>query len=158
MSQDYLEFTWLDSSNESSRMKIYIPELNVGNLVNITSALEPLTETAIAYLMRQMTNDSLLNARIVTNTQNFAFGTPAEGTAFNELGLRVKYQDTVTGKYYHFTIPAPKMTMFDQIGTDYINSSAVAWVAFKTAFETLARSEAGNAVQIISGQLVGRNV
>lgn len=81
---------------------------------------------------------------------------PAIATAQREVGLRVFYQDDVTGKKYHLTIPGPQVEDYPDAGTDELDITAGDLAVFVSAFETAAESEAGNAVTIYAARLVGR--
>lgn len=81
---------------------------------------------------------------------------PAIATAQREVGLRVFYQDDVTGKKYHLTIPGPQVEDYPDAGTDELDITAGDLASFVSDFETNAESEAGNAVTVYSARLVGR--
>jgi hypothetical protein len=81
---------------------------------------------------------------------------PAIATAQREVGLRVFYQDDVTGKKYHLTIPGPQVEDYPDAGTDELDITTGDLAAFVAVFETNAQSEAGNAVTIYAARLVGR--
>lgn len=81
---------------------------------------------------------------------------PAVATAQREVGLRIFYQDDVTGKKYHLTIAGPEVAEYPPAGTDEIDITAGDLALFVTSFETNAESEAGNAVTVYAARLVGR--
>lgn len=81
---------------------------------------------------------------------------PAVATAQREVGLRIFYQDDVTGKKYHLTIPGPQVAEYPAAGTDDLDITAGDLAAFVTDFEANAESEAGNAVTVYAARLVGR--
>jgi hypothetical protein len=72
------------------------------------------------------------------------------------VGLRVFYQDDVTGKKYHLTIAGPQVEDYPAAGTDELDITAGDLAVFVSAFETNAESEAGNAVTVYAARLVGR--
>jgi hypothetical protein len=81
---------------------------------------------------------------------------PAIATAQREVGLRIFYQDDVTGKKYHLTIPGPQVEDYPAAGTDELDITSGDLATFVGLFEADAESEAGNAVTVYAGRLVGR--
>lgn len=81
---------------------------------------------------------------------------PSIATAQREVGLRIFYQDTTTGKKYHLTIPGPQVEDYPDAGSDEIDLTSTDMAAFITLFESNAESEAGNAVEVYAARLVGR--
>lgn len=81
---------------------------------------------------------------------------PVDEEAQRELALRIFYQDTVTGKKYHVSLPGPQLALMASAGFDVVDWSGAEMAALETAFETNVLSEAGNAVTILTGVIVGR--
>lgn len=81
---------------------------------------------------------------------------PAVATAQREVGMRIFYQDDVTGKKYHLTIPGPQVADYPDAGSDEIDLADTDLASFVSSFETNAESEAGNAVTVYAARLVGR--
>lgn len=81
---------------------------------------------------------------------------PSVATAQREVGLRIFYQDDITGKKYHLTIAGPQVEDYPVAGTDELDITAGDLAVFVSSFETNAESEAGNAVTVYAARLVGR--
>jgi hypothetical protein len=81
---------------------------------------------------------------------------PAIATAQREVAIRVFYQDDVTGKKYHLSVPGPQVEDYPDVGSDSIDLTSTDMAAFITLFESNALSEAGNAVTVYAARLVGR--
>lgn len=81
---------------------------------------------------------------------------PADEEAQRELGLRIFYQDDVTLKKYHVTVPGPRLSLMASAGFDVVDWSGAEMVTLETAFEANVLSPVGNAVSIITGTIVGR--
>ncbi len=81
---------------------------------------------------------------------------PAIATAQREVAIRVFYQDDVTGKKYHLSIPGPQVEDYPAAGSDEIDITLGDLAVFVTAFELSAESEAGNPITVYAARLVGR--
>lgn len=81
---------------------------------------------------------------------------PAIATAQREVGIRVFYEDDVTGKKYHLTIPGPQVEDYPDAGSDDIDLTSTDMAAFIVLMESNALSEAGNAITVYGARLVGR--
>lgn len=94
-------------------------------------------------------------------TASFVIETPSAAppltndTAQREHVLRIKYKDTVTGKFYRMTIPAYKPSLLTD-GSDEADFSAGALLALKTQLEANVVSEMDNPIVVISGEFTGR--
>lgn len=86
----------------------------------------------------------------------------ADPLAAREQKWLFTYQDDVTGKQYHSTIPCAYLTTGAQgtlqANSEQANLGSDDWIAFITAFEDMARSQDGNTVTFISAKHVGRNI
>lgn len=92
-------------------------------------------------------------------TVKTALGTearPADEEAQRELGLRIFYQDDVTLKKYHMTLPGPQLPLMVSAGFDVVDWSGAEMVALETALESNVLSPDGNAISILTGTIVGR--
>lgn len=82
---------------------------------------------------------------------------PNDVYAQREIGLRVFYEDTVTGKQYHITIPGPDLDNIDLLaGTDLADLTDTPVSALVAAMEA-GLSPDGNAVSVLRAVVVGRN-
>ncbi|MCA9996001.1 MAG: hypothetical protein H6662_15770 [Ardenticatenaceae bacterium] len=143
-----------DRSDEYSTVSIPVADIandgsNYSTIQNdvddIISAIEALTTGEIARRQLVAYNQSVNDVR------------PANPYAQRELGLRLFYQDTVTQKKYHITVPAPDLLLVASGGTDDVDLSGVAVVnALVTYLETNMKSPVGNPVNFYRGKIVGR--
>lgn len=81
---------------------------------------------------------------------------PVDEEAQRELALRIFYQDDVTGKKYHVSLPGPQLPLMVSLGFDVVSWSGAEMVALESAFEANVLSPDGNAVSIVTGTIVGR--
>lgn len=113
-------------------------------------------QDAIADAVEALTDCTRGKEQFSSNVDSGSETLPAIATAQREVGLRVFYQDDVTGKKYHLTIPGPQVEDYPDAGSDEIDISTGDIAAFVTAFELNALSEAGNAITVYAARLVGR--
>ena len=149
-----LTFNMIDHSGEKSRTKVYLEEL-LGDGSNWDDILvtEGLLRTAL-YLTTDMAEVGS-DASVAIHT---GAGTPPSTvTAQREWGIRVKYRDTVNGRYGHFTVPGPKTTFYPPTGSDVVPLDNVIFAAFITVLEAQILSRDGNAVSVVEGRLIGRS-
>lgn len=150
-------YTFTDISGEKSRVDINVATLTAGNIAATLAAADPggagNLGAAIAALSLCQAGSydvlALQDAGVTT--------APTDMYAQREIGLMVKYQDSVNNRLYRVTIPGPNWAVLGLAGTDSVNTAAAQWTAFVTAFEAIAVSQDGNAVTVVGGQLVGRN-
>lgn len=147
-----VSFTVRDHSDEYSSVQFNIEDIDetswvatLASIATIQAALAALTTGNIARKALTAFNDP------VDDT------TPANPYAQRETGLRLFYQDTVTSRKYHITIPAPDLTLVASPGTDQVDLSGVAVVnAIVSALEPVMLSPEGNPVNFYRGVIVGR--
>lgn len=84
---------------------------------------------------------------------------PASALAQREFGLRVFYEDVVTGDKGNFTVPAVDIAVLTiEGGGDKVTlQDAGPMAALVTDVENLVRSKAGNAITVTGAFIVGRN-
>jgi hypothetical protein len=142
----------VDYGGETSRTAVYTPVLTAANF-DATMALIDTLITAIGNLI-------LGNVWKQVRTAIETLGTktpPADEEAQRELKWSIVYEDSTTYHRYRVEIPTPDCTLL-VANTDLLDLSAGAGAAFKTAFEAVALSPVGNAVEVIEGRLVGRSI
>lgn len=69
----------------------------------------------------------------------------------------VTYEDTVTKIPYSFELPCRKSSLIPPVRDDEYDITASPFAAFCTAFEAYATSPDGNAVNVTSIRLIGKN-
>jgi hypothetical protein len=148
-------YAFLDASGEISRVEMNITTLTAGNFAATTGAVA--SGGALADAISGLSLCTLANVDIVADRTATGGAAPVSNYAQREIGLLVSYQDSVTGKKYRVTIPGPDWATIGQAGSDMVDPADALWTAFVSAFEANVISEAGNAVTILGGWLVGRN-
>lgn len=85
---------------------------------------------------------------------------PASAVAQREMKWLVTYKDMVTEKDYRAELGTADLSDASLLvaGTDIADLTDAAWILFITEFEVMARSQDGNAVEVQSIRLVGRNL
>jgi len=157
MAQPMANLAFLDHSGEQSRISVPLPVVSAGNIVAVLAGLDILAADTLFFTIRALSLCNPVKSEVVLAPTTYAYSIPTSAYAQRELGLLVTYQDDVTMEKFRITIPGPDWSVLGNSNSDYVNTSAVTWIAFVTAFESLARSPNGNAVTVLSGRLVGRN-
>lgn len=143
----------LDFSGEKSVVQWSGPELT-GVAMDVTSWKSEMD--AIADAIMDLTDCTQGKGQFSSIAESGSETLPAVATAQREVGIRIFYQDDVTGKKYHLTIPGPEVAEYPDSGTDEIDIAGTHMAVFVSSFETNAESEAGNAVTVYAARLVGR--
>lgn len=147
-------YSFRDHSGEISRTTIhYDPLDDSGDNSGVIGALGSVS--IVGSLLETLTDCLSAGTNLNNKVDPGMAGLPSSEFAQRELAARMRYQDTVTGKYYRFDIPGPVNDLFTA-GTDAVNMDAVLMVAFKVAFDANAKSEVGNDVVLLDGKIVGR--
>lgn len=143
----------LDFSGEKSVVSWNGPEIT-GAAFDVTSWKA--AQVVIADAIMQLTDCTEGREGLSSVVSEGSQVLPSIATAQREVGLRIFYQDDVTGKKYHLTIPGPQVEDYPLAGTDDIDITSGDIASFVSDFETNAESEAGNAVTVYGARLVGR--
>lgn len=148
-----VQFSYRDRSGEPTRTQLHFEPLDdTGDNSGILGALGTIPVTGT--LLNALTDCVEAGTNLGTKIDNGSAGLPTSDFAQRELAARMTYQDTVTGKFYHFDIPGPNPDLI-QSGTDDILMTGLV-APFKVAFDANCVSEMGNPVVLLSGKLVGR--
>lgn len=143
-----------DYTGETSPFAVYMPELSAATFDAITGDLEDLG-TATNALSRGQPAKSTLIAQINT----ISAANASDSTAQREMKWLVTYEDTTTHKLYTLEIPCADISAANLLGnTDNANLASTEWAAWVTAFEAVAVTEVGNAVNVLRAKFVGRNL
>lgn len=140
-----LSLTVGDASNEKSTATVYVdPAIEAGDIATLRAAILAIS------------NGTYQEQRLTTVTPNSnAFPT---GTQEREEKILIRYEDTVTLNIYSFTIPCFDKAGSTRItGTDFYDITVGELATLVTQLETNAVSPAGNAINVLSAQYVGRN-
>lgn len=149
--------TYLDYSKEKATAEFRIRDMTAATIAALLTEAAALG-TAIDALSLGTRVKSILSQ---DNTK-FAEVPPTDLNAQRERKWRVDFQDTVNLKPGKIEIPVANIYDGDvpllQPNSDMADLTEDLWVNFITAFETTARSVDGNTVNVLSAQLVGRNL
>lgn len=147
-----VSFSVRDHSDEYSSVGFNITDVDETSWVATNTAIAAI-QTALAAL----TTGNIASKTLVAYNTKVDDTRPANPYAQRETGLRLFYQDDVTFKKSHITVPAPDLLVVASGGTDEVDLSGVAVVnAVVTALEAIMKSPEGNAVTFYRGLIVGR--
>lgn len=147
-----VSFTVRDHSDEYSAVQFNIADVDETTWIATNAAI-----ATIEAALTALTTGSLARKALTAFNEPVNDVTPANPYAQRETGLRLFYQDTVTSKKFHITIPAPDLVLVASPGTDNVDLSGVAVVnAIVSALEPVMLSPEGNPVNFYRGVIVGR--
>lgn len=152
-----VQLTFLDYSLEKSRVEFYMPEGSAANIEGIISESDFQTAGSVAATIAGLSLCTPIGEAVVASNNKSAETRPGSKYAQRELALLITYSDNVTGNNYHISVPGPDWENLAGADGETVNTAAVGWTAFVTAFEAHAKSPDGNAVTVVTGRLVGRN-
>lgn len=166
MANGRLSFDLMDYSRETSGFSVNTGAVTAVSLPGLLTQIGTL-RTALGNIVLGTITQEALSA-FVTRLSNTP---PASDLAQIEEGWYVQYEDVTQffddpvnaipnagfGKLFGFTIPTPDVTGKLIANTDDANLADTDIAAFVTAFEALARSPYGGAVNVTKITLVGRN-
>lgn len=151
-------FTILDYSGESSTVSFYTPAITSGNYDAIVNDGVGGAVGDLRIAMNALIAGNHLRRIVNAETFNDTAVLPTDPNAQREIKARFVYRDTVNGELGSFEIPTADLTVLAQQGTDVIDLAGTEVAAFVSAFEADFRSRDGNAVEVQSGQIVGRSI
>jgi hypothetical protein len=147
----HIRFTIRDHSDEYSTVSFPIGTVSEINWIAIETAAD-LLQTALA----AATTGKIAKRSMLAYSRHIDDTRPVNPYAQREIGLRLFYLDTVNGKKYHLTIPAPDLVVMGQGGTDEIDLTGSLADPIVAAMQGLMQSVDGNPVQVYRGLIVGR--
>lgn len=142
-----LNVRFVDYSNEVASAGVYVADgITDPNAMTLSDAI-----LGVSIGTREKTVKTL--SSVLDNGSQVP---PVNKFAQREMRFLCRYTDSVTGKRYSFSIPCADANLC--VGnTDMVDLAAGDGAVLKTAFETWAISELGNAVTLNSVELIGRN-
>lgn len=153
----YAVFTMKDYSDEETPITIFHGSITAGTLPGFLTEFGQMRDAIDA-----ITLGTIKKEKWVGDDTQLSDARPAAPAAQRENKWLVFYRDVVTNKTHRCeigtadvgTAGAPRIIA----GTDLADLTNTEMAAFKTRFESFARSEAGNNVVITKIQKVGRNI
>lgn len=128
-------------------------------LTDANMAAESTKMADLQAAIEALTLGQIQSKTIVANTVRYAPNQAAVADAQRERKWLVSYYDTTTNEKFWCELPCADLSFLDQVGKDgSIDKTTQEWIAFEAAFEAFVRSPRGNAVQVLDGFHVGRNV
>lgn len=158
MSNSKVTYNILDYSGETSRVGFYLPELSPANYAGIVDNTLGGSVGNLRIAMNTLITGSQLRQTVTAETFIGVATLPADPNSQREIKGRFVYRDTVNGELGSFELPTIDLGIVAQQGTDVIDLEEILVAAFVLVFEAEAVSRDGNAVEVISGQVVGRNI
>jgi len=154
----HVTHTMIDHSGEQSFTRHLLPDLTNANYAVITGNT-PVTQN-VGALRVALGNISDMNFVRHTVTAVSVRVAPTVGipAAQRESKMLVRCVDDVNAKRFNIEIPAPKLDILAQSGTDLVNTTAAEWIALANELESSCRSPWGNAFTVSDGRLVGRRL
>lgn len=148
----YNDNTLVKGVPEKGRCRFNIVDLTAANLVATQALLATLLAATQAIVLGELNRE-----RIVLSDTLSSSAPAASSAAQRENKWLVRYTDTVTHRIFKGEIPTADNSLLAN-NSEFLDLSAGVGLAFKNAFEAVVKSIAGNAVQVISVQWVGRTV
>jgi len=145
--------TYLDYSGEKSSLHFNVTALTAGNFVAVNGDI-----VDIGLAIADLTLGAFAGFRTTSEFSSSNPTPPTDPYAQRELKWLINYRDVTTGELYSMEIPAADLTDNLLAGTDKADLTSTDWAAFVTAFEAAAKSPVGNAVEVVSAFVVGRNL
>lgn len=149
----YAEWSFQDYSREKSRVRMQFQDITAANY-DATKTLMDNVRTAILGIQQENCEQTYtVVAQSIFNSR-----APASNKASQrESKWLLTLADTVTNKLSRHEVPIAKLDLVTA-NSDFMDLSAGAGLALKTAIEAGVKSPAGNAVSLISVQYVGKRL
>jgi len=145
--------TFADYDGEKSSVSFSTATVGAGNIVAVGAAIDQfLTDIGNVTL-----GVNVKDVRVYSDTGSGS-GQAASPNAQREMKWLCSYTDDITGAAQRMEIPCPLLSANTLGAGGLWNSADALWVAFKSAFENVVVSSAGNAVTLAEVRLVGRNI
>ena len=145
-------FSVRDRSDEYSYVQFNIEDIDETSWVATNTQI-----AAVQAALAALTTGSIARRSLTAFNEPVDDTRPANPYAQRELGLRLFYQDTVSQKKYHLTIPCPDLLVVGSGGTDEVDLSGVSVInAIVNALEAFMVSPEGGPVNFYRGVIVGR--
>lgn len=151
--QHNFSITYLDHSGEKSTSRGHMGPITVGTIAGFLTQFGTLKTAQQALSLGAMVADSWTG-----DSTAYSAAPPADVNAQRERKWRVDVQDTVNLSRFRYEIPCALIAGQLLTGTDKADISTAEWAAFIAAFEAMAKSPDGNAVNVLGATLVGRNL
>lgn len=153
----HVNFSILDSSGETSRVGFHLNDINAANYEGTTGDLPGQFVGELRLAMNPLILGNHLKRTVVSDVYTDPATLPAPG-AMREIKARFTYRDTVNARLGSFEVPTFDSASYASQGTDVIDLTQADLAAFVSAVESSTVSRDGNGIQIVSAEVVGRNI
>lgn len=146
-------FTMMDHEGEKTPATVYVGDITAVSLPAFLTEFGALRTAIEGITIGVVHKETWVGDDTVLSNTN-----PANGFAQRETKWLVRYRDDVTEEVYRSEIGTADLSLLP-VGEEFLDLTAGAGLAFKTAFEQIARSPESNVntVTVVSVQHVGRN-
>lgn len=146
-------FSYRDYSKEPSNAKFRVQDMTAANFDATITLINSLS-TAILGVQVENT----LQTKRVVAQNNFISRAPAtDKSCQREIKWLVSLEDTTLHSVSRHEIPQADPTLVSA-NSDFVDLSAGAGAALKTAIEAVVKSPAGNSVVVLAVELVGKRI
>lgn len=162
MPQPYVVHTIKDFSGETAPVKHYLNTITNANYAVVTGNVTPGVQhvATLRAALGAITEGEFVKHSVTSHTQRLNTQTVLSlpAAAQREKKILVLLRDNVNGLRFSFEIAAPDSTLLALPGTDNVNTSIEEWTDFKDWLELRGASPWGNAITVLGGRIVGRNL
>lgn len=145
-------FRIVDTSGENSSFRVAGADVSSANYDAQQTQVIALSDAIEGLIIGQLAERRFTSSVAFPDTV-----APSDPYAQRELKWLITYSDDVTGDLQQIEVATPDLSLLVP-GSDVLDLASTEGAAFVTAFETFARSKDGNAVTVVGGRLVGRNI
>lgn len=156
-------FTIRDVSGELTTVRVNLDDpitaANYDTYSGFSVAATKANDALVA--LRNLTAGEVIKAMLIGNEEAYNNALPANYvSAHREIKMAFALRDTVTGKRSTMTVGAPDMVVIGlpTAGTDFYSLILPVIDAWRDVLEDSAASPDGNAVEVLSAHVVGRNI
>lgn len=157
MATSTITFSLIDHAGEVSRIRFNEAQAGVGTIAALLGEANPATAGSLAEAVMGITTCNLVKSEVGAGGTTGNNTPPADTQSHREIGFLVTYTDTVTGKKYHVTIPAPDLVNIPVGLKDVVDMQDPLMQALKVAMDANVLSPAGNATTVDGALMVGRS-
>lgn len=143
----------IDYDNETSHIKARITDIDAANYAAVTGAVATLIAAMGAIGLGVHKASHVL-------TREVAYGStpPTDQNAQRETKWLIRSEDAVTHEIVRHEFPCADLSLLSGNNDTITDFTPSGLAAFKTAWEAVVKSKAGNAVTLVSLQHVGKRL
>lgn len=146
-------FSFIDFSNEKSTMQFYFGAVTAVSIAGFLTQFG-----AFRTATQAISGGSLVGDSWSGDVTKYDATPPTDVNFQRERKFQFMYQGATTFSKYQIEVPVADFTGRLVDDTDLVDLTETDIAAWITAFETLCRTPEGEAVEVLSGRGVGRNL